>query len=104
MKKNDGSKPTTPPRLRRRWAVVLLMVCLIAIGAYIFFSIGQSRSAKKGQSPVTPMVPVIALEAKKADFNLYISGLGSVTPLNTVTVRTRVDGQPSEVLFRKAKS
>jgi len=39
------------------------------------------------------MVPVIALEAKKADFNVYISGLGSVTPLNTVTVRTRVDGQ-----------
>ena len=103
MKKNDGLRPTSPPRLRRRWGVVLLMVCLIAIGAYIFFSIGQSRSAKKGQSPVTPMVPVIALEAKKADFNLYISGLGSVTPLNTVTVRTRVDGQLMEVLFREGQ-
>jgi len=102
-KKNDVSKPTRPPRSRRSWGVVLLVVCLIAIGAYLFFSRAQSRSAKKGQSPVTPMVPVIALEAKKADFNVYITGLGSVTPLNTVTVKTRVDGQLMEVSFREGQ-
>jgi len=102
-KKNHGPKPTSPPRSRRRWGVVLLMVCLIAIGAYIFFSMSQSRSAKKGQSPVRPTVPVIAVEAKKTGFNVYISGLGSVTPLNTVTVRTRVDGQLMEVLYQEGQ-
>jgi multidrug efflux system membrane fusion protein len=102
-KKNDGSKPTSPPRLRRRWGIVLIVVCLIAIGAYLFFSRAQSRSAKKGQSPAMRMVPVIALEAKKADFNVYITGLGSVTPINTVTVRTRVDGQLMEVLYREGQ-
>jgi len=102
-KKNHGPKPTSSPRSRRRWGVVLLMVCLIAIGAYIFFSMSQSRSAKKGQSPVRPAVPVIAVEAKKTGFNVYISGLGSVTPLNTVTVRTRVDGQLMEVLYREGQ-
>ncbi len=101
--KDDRAKPTLLARRRKRWMVVLLVVCLMAIGAYFFFSRGQLRSAKKGQSPVTPTVPLIALEAKKADFNVYISGLGSVTPLNTVTVRTRVDGQLMEVLYREGQ-
>ena len=102
-KKNDGSKSTSPPQLRRRWGIVLLVVCLIAIGTYLVFSWMQSRSAKKGQGPVAPKVPVIAVEAKKTSFNVYISGLGSVTPLNTVTVRTRVDGQLMEVLYREGQ-
>jgi multidrug efflux system membrane fusion protein len=48
-------------------------------------------------------VPVVAVEAKKTGFNVYITGLGSVTPLNTITVRTRVDGQLMEVLYREGQ-
>jgi multidrug efflux system membrane fusion protein len=89
--------------LLRHWWIVLLAICLIAIGAYVFFIKGQSGSAKQGQGPVTRMVPVVAAAAKKSDLGVYITGLGSVTPINTVTVKTRVDGQLMEVLFREGQ-
>jgi multidrug efflux system membrane fusion protein len=103
VKKNDMPKATPPAGPRWRWWFVLLAVCLIAIGLYVFFFGAPSRSAKKGQSPAKPTVPVVAVEAKKTAFNVYISGLGSVTPLNTITVRTRVDGQLMEVLYREGQ-
>jgi multidrug efflux system membrane fusion protein len=45
----------------------------------------------------------VAVQSKKTDLNLYIAGLGSVSPLNTVTVRTRVDGELLEVLYREGQ-
>ena len=96
-------KRTHNAGLLRRWWIVLLAICLIAIGAYIFFIKGRSGATKQGQSPVARTVPVVAVAAKKSDMGIYLTGLGSVTPLNTVTVKTRVDGQLMEVLFREGQ-
>ena len=106
--KPEANKEGIPEETRtswwhNHWWAVLLAVCLIGVGAYVLFVKAPSRAAKKGQGPVAPLVPVVAVEAKKASFNVYISGLGSVTPLNTVTVRTRVDGQLMEVLYREGQ-
>ena len=100
--KKDGSEPTPPPRSRRRWLIFLLAICLVAVGIWAFF-IQPKWAAKKKESPPIRGVPVVAVSAKKTGFNLYINGLGSVTPLNTVTVRTRVDGQLMEVLYREGQ-
>jgi multidrug efflux system membrane fusion protein len=101
--KHDMLKRTDTAGLLRYWWIVLLAICLVAIGAYFFFIKNQSRAAKESQNRVTRTVPVVAVEAKKTVFNVYITGLGSVTPLNTVTVKTRVDGQLMEVLFREGQ-
>ena len=102
-KKNDMSKGTRGGWWLRHWWIVLLVVCLLGVGAYVFFIKAQSRTAKQGQVPSTPGIPVVAVEAKKAGFNVYITGLGSATPLNTIIVRTRVDGQLMEALFREGQ-
>jgi len=44
-------------------------------------------------------VPVVAAVARKGDMDIYLTGLGSVTPLNTVALHTRVDGEVEKVNF-----
>jgi multidrug efflux system membrane fusion protein len=102
-KKNDMSKGTRAGWLLRHWWIVLLVFCLIGVGVYFLFAKKQSRASKQGEGPATPTVPVVAVEAKKAAFNVYINGLGSVTPVNTITVHTRVDGQLMEVLYQEGQ-
>ena len=101
--KSDVRDQTRKVRSRRRLIIALLLVCLIAVGIYLLFNKERSRAAKQAQKPVAPGVPVVAVEAKKTDFKIYLTGLGSVTPVDTVTVRTRVDGQLMEVLFKEGQ-
>src|SRR5690242_4603591 len=46
---------------------------------------------------------VITTAARKMDMPVYLRGLGTVTAYNTVTVRTRVDGQIVNIAFREGQ-
>ncbi len=87
--------------LRRYWWVALLAVCLIAVGAYFYTKPGGS--ATKAKQTVVRAAPVVTAVAKKGNINIYVSGLGAVTPLATVTVKSRVDGQLMKVAFREGQ-
>ena len=64
----------------------------------------QSPTNKKGNNPQTRTVPVVAVPAKKGDIGVYVNGLGTVVPVYTVMVRTRVDGQLMEVRYKEGQS
>ncbi len=103
-----GDRPERPrfAALRRRWWIGVLAISLLVIGAYVLLTKSggvQSRAASQGSSPLTRNVPVVAVAAKTGDIGIYLTGLGSVTPLKTVTVKSRVDGQLMEVLFQEGQ-
>jgi len=48
-------------------------------------------------------VPVLVNLVRKADLNIILNGLGTVTPLATVTVRTQINGQLTSVNFTEGQ-
>ena len=52
---------------------------------------------------MTPSVPVVAAAAREGEMPVYLTGLGSVTAFNTVTVKSRVDGQLVNVAFQEGQ-
>ena len=100
-----------PPRRRRLWLLALCLL-LAAAGAYWYFftqpAAPGTDSARAGRpgggaNAAGRSVPVVTAPAKKGDVSVYIAGLGSVVPVATVTVRTRIDGQLMKVLFREGQ-
>src|ERR1035438_7758401 len=79
----------TRPGSRRRWLWLSLCVLLL-LGVIAYFRWPKST---KAAAPPPPPIPVVAATSHKGDIGVYYSGLGAVTPLATVTVKSRVDGQ-----------
>ena len=89
-------------RARRVWVICLILCGLLAAGAY--YAVARP---KRVQPPApaagTRPVPVVTITARSGDLGVYLTGLGSVTPLSIVTVRSRVDGQLMRTLFQEGQ-
>jgi multidrug efflux system membrane fusion protein len=86
-----GTPPTEPRRNRRlaRRAVVVLFIFFLGIALLLHFA----ERGKPAHAYGPPVMPIVAATARKGDLPIYLNGLGSVTPVYTVTLRTRVDGE-----------
>jgi len=63
-----------------------------------------AAKGRGGFDPNARPMPVVAQPARKGNIDVYIDGLGTVTPRNMVVVRTRVDGQLMSVAFREGQN
>ena len=92
----------------RIWLAVVLVVAIIAGGiAWLVLRGPANTPAAKGRGGFDPNarpMPVVAAPARKGNIDVYIDGLGTVTPRNMVVVRARVDGQLLSVAFREGQN
>jgi len=92
--------------MKRRWTILLMM--LFAVGA-AWFGPAPDRAASPqavAASPAAPSgaaVPVTEGRVETQDVPIWLSGIGSVQPLNAVTVKVRVDGQLDRVAFTEGQ-
>jgi multidrug efflux system membrane fusion protein len=87
------------------WVLVVCLLAAAAVGGYFYRThLFKSAADPAGQpAPRVRTVPVVAVKAWKADISIRIGYLGAVTPLYTVTVRSRVDGQLMDVKFTEGQ-
>ncbi|MBV8206732.1 MAG: MdtA/MuxA family multidrug efflux RND transporter periplasmic adaptor subunit [Acidobacteria bacterium] len=104
----------------RFWIILVVVVTLVVIGATTIRR-GKGDAAQPGDSSAAsgrsggqggragragmapgPM-PVAAAAVQRRDMPIYLRGLGSVTPINTVTVKSRVDGELVQVNFQEGQ-
>ena len=79
-------------RLRRhRYALgsIALLIAVIGGGTLALSRPWRSTAGAQGSVPASPRILVVAAAARTRDVGVYLNGLGSVTPLNTVTVSGR---------------
>src|SRR4030081_2881257 len=90
-----------------RW--ILLIAALAAVGYFGWQQFhGPDATAKvdnaqKSAASTGPAVRVTVAPVEKADFPVYLTGLGTVQGFNTVVVRTRVDGQIDKIAFQEGQ-
>jgi multidrug efflux system membrane fusion protein len=102
--------------LKRRITVFMIAALVIAgvVGVYYMpqaqqapqtrqTSGGPKGSQRGGASTSTDPVPVLAAAAKSADVPVYFDGVGTAKALNTVTVRSQVDGKLIKISFTEGQ-
>jgi multidrug efflux system membrane fusion protein len=110
----------------RFWIILIIVVALVVIGATTIRhgrsdaaqasdTSGAGGSGAGGQAggrggrgggrggAMTGATPVAAAAVQQRDVPIYLRGLGTVTPLNTVTVKSRVDGELIQVNFKEGQ-
>ena len=111
-----GPAPDSPDtQTRRRWWIWGLIIVLAAAGIWYFRTRGIQASNPGGAAAISPggpgsamgmpdqPLPVVVATARKGELPVYFNGLGTVTAFNTVTVRSRVDGQIVKINFTEGQ-
>lgn len=105
--------PVPPPPSRSSWlgSVLRWALTLIVAGVAWYYSpqwlpwltAQLTHSQHAPAKPPARPVPVLTAPVLQEDVNVYLNGLGTITAYNTVTVKSRVDGELINVAFKEGQ-
>jgi multidrug efflux system membrane fusion protein len=96
-------------RSQGRRGIIVIAACILVAGFAGWHYLGNPQADAtvnpadnaKARAKGPAAIPVTTQRVQSSDFPVYLNGLGTVQPYNTVTVRSRVDGQVTKVNFRQ---
>jgi len=104
----DAPKQNRSVKRPRRWPWVVVVLLIILGASIVVFlrhrspkaqPVARGRPGGGGQGPLM----VSTATAQKGDIGVYVNALGVVTPVNTVAVKSRVDGQLVKVHYAEGQ-
>ena len=104
--KTSTEAAQAPSRTRRMLSWLLVLVAAGAALYYVFFLMGSpvQRQGGRGRFAASDAaVPVLVAKAATADVPVTIGAVGTTQALNTVTVRSQVDGKLLSVDFKEGQ-
>nr|AEQ20279.1 multidrug efflux system subunit MdtA [uncultured bacterium CSLG7] len=100
-----ASAAPRPPRSKFLWILVPVLLAG-AIWGYFHWSKASASgkppaAGKNADGKGSDVTQVVAAKARLGNIGVYFNGLGAVTPIYTVTLRSRVDGELTEIHYRE---
>jgi multidrug efflux system membrane fusion protein len=90
------------PYFQRR-SILLIAAALLVLAIAAALGLGRRALSAKPPEPAAPPVNVTLVRVKQQDVPIYQAGVGTVTPLASVTVKARIDGQLERVGFTEGQ-
>lgn len=102
-----GSRPALlweAVRTAPRWALILGVLALFALLAWLLTPSKAARMPPAGRFAGGGPMPVVVANARTGDMPITLIGLGTVTPLATVTVQSQISGQIMKIAFKEGQT
>jgi multidrug efflux system membrane fusion protein len=90
-------------RARRRTVSIAITLLIVGGLAYLGWTAFQQKKHDVGRARPDLAVPVLAATPRIQDMPVYLDGVGTVRALNTVTVRSQVDGKLIAINFTEGQ-
>ncbi len=95
------------PLLRNRWFIAVCVVVVLVLAAWLLTPHGTRAPAGGrfgGPGGMSGPMPVAVAQAKSGAMPIVVNGLGTVTPVTTVTVQSQISGQIVQIAFKEGQS
>lgn len=91
-------------RTAPRWAVIVAALVLLALFAWLLTPSKAARAPPGGRFAMGGPMPVVVASGRTGEMPITLIGLGTVTPIATVTVQSQISGQIMRIAFREGQA
>jgi multidrug efflux system membrane fusion protein len=99
-----GHPPSdSPPSGNSRKWIWILVILIILVAGFYYVRQSKQRASNSQADPAPRAVPVSTAAARQGDIGVYINALGTVTPVYTDTITSRVQGEIVNVFYKEGQ-